>query len=45
MNVPGGTPPYMYQWVEDVMMSEMIWTPADQQKEQVRPETLPEYGN
>ena len=28
-NVPGGTPPYMYQWVEDVLMSEMLWTPVD----------------
>ena len=45
MNVPGGTPPYMYQWVEDVMMSEMTWTPVEQQKEQVRPNTLPDYGN
>jgi peptide/nickel transport system substrate-binding protein len=45
MNVPGGTPPRMYQWVEDVLMSEMIWTQADQQKEQVRPNTIPEYNN
>ncbi len=28
-NVPGGTPPRMYQWVEDVLMSEVIWTPED----------------
>jgi len=45
MNVPGGTPPHMYQWVEDAIMSESIWTPVDQQNEQVRPETLPVYDN
>ena len=44
-NVPGGTPPRMYQWVEDVLMSEMIWTAEDEQKEQVRPNTVPVYSN
>ncbi|NJN82497.1 MAG: ABC transporter substrate-binding protein, partial [Caldilineaceae bacterium] len=44
-NVPGGTPPRMYQWVEDVLMSEAIWTPAEEHKEQVRPNTLPVYNN
>ncbi len=44
-NVPGGTPPYMYSWVEDAIMSEIIWTPAEDQKEQVRPETIPVYSN
>jgi len=43
-NVPGGTPPYMYQWVEDAIMSETIWTPVDQQKEQVRPDAIPVYS-
>lgn len=43
-NVPGGTPPHMYQWVEDAIMSESIWTPVEEQNEQVRPETLPQYG-
>jgi hypothetical protein len=43
MNVPGGTPPHMYQWVEDAIMSEIIWTPAADQKEQVRPDTIPVY--
>ena len=42
-NIPGGLPPHMYQWVEDAIMSEEVWTPVDQQKEQVRPNTLPEY--
>lgn len=43
-NIPAGTPPRMYQWVESVIMSEMIWTPADQHEPQVRPETIPVYG-
>jgi len=43
-NVPGGTPPHMYQWVEDAIMSESIWTPVDQQNDQVRPETIPVYS-
>jgi peptide/nickel transport system substrate-binding protein len=44
-NVPGGTPTFLYQWVEDAMMSEMTWTPVDQQREQVRPNVIPEYTN
>ena len=44
-NVPGGTPPRMYQWVEDAIMSEAIWTPVEEQKEQVRPNTIPVYSN
>jgi peptide/nickel transport system substrate-binding protein len=43
-NVPGGTPPHMYQWVEDAIMSETIWTPVDEQNPQVRPETIPVYN-
>jgi len=43
-NIPGGLPPHLYQWVEDAIMSETIWTPADQQKQQVRPDTLPVYS-
>jgi hypothetical protein len=42
-NIPGGLPPHMYTWVEDAIMSETVWTPADQQKEQVRPNTVAEY--
>ena len=43
-NVPGGTPPRMYQWVEDVLMSEAIWTAEADHKEQVRPNTVPVYS-
>jgi len=42
-NIPGGLPPHMYQWVEDAIMSETIWTPVDQQQKQVRPETVAVY--
>ena len=42
--MPGGTPPRMYQWVEDAIMSEVIWTPVEKQKEQVRPNTVPVYA-
>ncbi len=42
-NIPGGLPPHMYQWVEDAIMSETVWTATADQKEQVRPNTLPEY--
>jgi peptide/nickel transport system substrate-binding protein len=43
MNVPAGTPPHMYQWVEDGIMSEIIWTPEDQHNDQLRPNTIAEY--
>ena len=44
-NVPAGTPPRMYQWVEDAIMSEVIWTPTELHEPQVRPETIPLYGD
>lgn len=43
-NVPSGTPVFFYQWVEDNMFSEQVWTPLDQQMEQVRPNTIPVYS-
>jgi peptide/nickel transport system substrate-binding protein len=43
-NVPGGTPTFLYQWVEDAVMSEAVWTPADMQEPQVRPNTIPVYS-
>jgi len=44
-NVPGGTPTFMYQWVEDAMMSEQTWTAVEDQREQIRPNTVPVYSN
>lgn len=43
-NIPGGLPPHMYKWVEDAIMSETVWTPVEEQKEQVRPNTIAEYS-
>jgi peptide/nickel transport system substrate-binding protein len=43
-NVPSGTPVFMYQWVEDSVISEQVWTPVDEQVQQVQPNTLPVYN-
>jgi peptide/nickel transport system substrate-binding protein len=43
LNVPAGTPVFMYSWVEDAIMLETLWTPLDQQLPQNRPETLAEF--
>lgn len=43
-NVPSGTPVFFYQWVEDNLLSEMVWTPEAEQMQQVRPETIPVYN-
>jgi peptide/nickel transport system substrate-binding protein len=43
-NVPPGTPAFMYQWAESNYMLEQIWTPKDQQIEQLRPNTIPVYN-
>jgi peptide/nickel transport system substrate-binding protein len=43
-NVPSGTPVFMYQWVEDSIFSEQVWTPVDQQQQQVQPNTIPIYN-
>lgn len=45
MNIPSGTPTFLYTWVEDAILLDQLWTPADQQKEQVRPGTIPVYGS
>jgi len=42
-NVPDGTPVFLYQWVEDAIQLDTLWTPVDQQMPQVRPDTLPVY--
>jgi peptide/nickel transport system substrate-binding protein len=43
-NIPDGTPVFMYQWVEDAILLEILWTPEDQQLPQVRPETIPVFS-
>ena len=42
-NIPGGLPAHMYQWVEDAIMSETVWTPVEEHQTQVRPETVAVY--
>lgn len=44
-NVPNGTPVFMYQWVEDAILLDTLWTPVDQQLAQIRPNAIPEYGD
>jgi peptide/nickel transport system substrate-binding protein len=45
MNIPDGTPTFMYQWVEDAILLDTLWTPEDQQLEQNRPGTIPVYDS
>ena len=42
-NIADGTPAFMYQWVEDAILLDTLWTPADQQMKQNRPETIAVY--
>jgi peptide/nickel transport system substrate-binding protein len=42
-NVPDGTPVFMYTWVEDAILLDMLWSPADQQEKQNRPDIIPVY--
>jgi peptide/nickel transport system substrate-binding protein len=42
-NVAPGVPTFLYQWVEDNVMSEQMWTPVEAQVPQVRPNTIPVY--
>jgi peptide/nickel transport system substrate-binding protein len=43
-NVAAGTPVFMYQWVEDAILLDTVWTAADDQLEEIRPDTIPVYG-
>jgi peptide/nickel transport system substrate-binding protein len=42
-NVPAGAPAFMYQWIEPSILLESLWTPADQQLTQNRPNTIAVY--
>ena len=42
-NIPDGTPVFMYTWVEDAVMLDMLWTPTKDQLKQNRPDTIPTY--
>jgi peptide/nickel transport system substrate-binding protein len=43
-NIPDGTPVFLYQWVEDAILLDTLWTPVDQQLAQNRPNTIPVYN-
>lgn len=43
-NVPNGIPAFMYQWVEDAILLDTLWTPEDQQLPENRPDTIPVFG-
>jgi peptide/nickel transport system substrate-binding protein len=45
MNVAEGTPVFLYQWVEDAVLLDTVWTPEEDQLEQNRPNTIPVYGS
>jgi peptide/nickel transport system substrate-binding protein len=42
-NVPNGTPVFLYQWVEDAILLDQMWTPTDAQLPENRPGTIPVY--
>jgi peptide/nickel transport system substrate-binding protein len=42
-NIPAGTPVFLYTWVEDAILLDQLWTPADQQLKENRPDTIPVY--
>jgi peptide/nickel transport system substrate-binding protein len=42
-NAHPGTPVFMYEWAEDSVMRERLWTPADLQVDEVLPKTIAEY--
>jgi len=43
-NIAAGTPVFMYMWVEDAILLDTLWTPADQQLPQNRPDTIAVYS-
>jgi peptide/nickel transport system substrate-binding protein len=44
-NVANGTPVFMYQWVEDAILLDTLWTPVDEQLPQIYPDTIPVYSS
>ncbi len=44
-NIPAGTPVFLYQWVEDAILLDQLWTPVDQQLPENRPDTIPMYDS
>ncbi len=42
-NAHPGTPVFMYEWAEDAVMRERLWTPADEQETELYDGTVAEY--
>lgn len=42
-NAHPGTPVFMYEWAEDSVIRERLWTPKDEQIEETLPGQIPEY--
>lgn len=42
-NAHPGTPVYMFQWAEDAIIRERLWTPAEQQLDELMPGKIAEY--
>lgn len=42
-NAHPGTPVFMYEWAEDSVIRERLWTPVADQEEEVLPGTIAEY--
>lgn len=42
-NAHPGTPVFMYEWAEDGVIRERLWTPASEQQQEVLPDTIAEY--
>ena len=42
-NVNPGLPAFLYDWTEGNILLEQVWTPVEEQKPQVRPNTIPVY--
>lgn len=42
-NIPVGSPPFFYEWTWSNVMGEQVWVPADQQLQELLPNTIPVY--
>lgn len=43
-NAHPGTPVFMYEWAEDSVIRERMWTPKDQQKKEILPGKIADYN-
>jgi peptide/nickel transport system substrate-binding protein len=43
-NVQPGLPVFLYTWVEDAILLDTVWTAEEDQLEQNRPNTIPDYS-